>query len=99
MFNLFNFTNLLFQIATRILEAHSNVKAMNLLESKMNYIKAWQSLPEYGITYFIVKIKGSKKEVRQSRHNQIILLLLKLLLLYYVEFQHTYIIYLSMFRI
>jgi len=29
----------------------------------MNYIKAWQTLPEYGLTYFIVKLKGSKKEV------------------------------------
>jgi len=50
------------QIATRILEAHANVQNMNLLDAKMNYIKAWQALPEYGMTYFIVKFKTSKKE-------------------------------------
>ena len=33
------------------------------MEAKMNYIRAWQELPEHGNTYFIVKVKGSKKEV------------------------------------
>jgi len=50
------------QVVQRVLEAHANVQDMNLLEAKMNYIKAWQALPEYGITYFIIKMKGSKKE-------------------------------------
>ena len=49
-------------LSQRILEAHANVRDMNLLEAKMNYIKAWQALPEYGISYFIVKFKGSKKD-------------------------------------
>ena len=47
----------------RILEAQGNVQGMNLMEAKMTFIKAWQSLPEYGLTYFIIKMKGSKKEV------------------------------------
>ena len=55
------------QIVSKILDAHANVKEMNLLEAKMNYIRAWQALPEHGVTYFIVKmtnkIKESKKEV------------------------------------
>jgi len=50
------------QISQRILEAHANVRDMRLVEAKLNYIKAWQTLPEYGLTYFIVKLKGSKKE-------------------------------------
>ncbi|KAK2190857.1 hypothetical protein NP493_66g04013 [Ridgeia piscesae] len=50
------------QISHRILDAHSNLKDMGLVEAKMNYIKAWQALPDYGITYFLVKMKGSKKE-------------------------------------
>ena len=53
----------MFQLAQRVLEAHANVRDMNLLEAKMNYIRAWQALPEYGVTYFIVKMKGSKKDV------------------------------------
>ena len=52
-----------FQMTTRILEAHANVQEMTLLEAKLNYIKAWQALPEYGITYFIIKFKDQKKEV------------------------------------
>ena len=51
------------QITQRILEAHSNLLDMTLIEAKLNYIKAWQALPNYGITYFLVKMKGSKKEV------------------------------------
>ncbi|XP_029634635.1 fermitin family homolog 2 isoform X1 [Octopus sinensis] len=50
------------QFLKRIKEAHTNVKNMNLTESKMAYIKAWQALPEYGITYFIIKMNNMKKE-------------------------------------
>lgn len=32
------------------------------MEAKMNYIKAWQSLPEFGISLFVVKFMGHKKE-------------------------------------
>jgi len=46
------------------LEAHANVQEMTLMEAKMNYIRAWQTLPEYGLTYFIIKLQGTKKEVR-----------------------------------
>ena len=46
----------------RILEAHANVKDLSLIEAKMNYIKAWQSLPDYGLTLFIIKFMGNKKE-------------------------------------
>ncbi|XP_066991411.1 unc-112-related protein isoform X2 [Anabrus simplex] len=50
------------KLVQRILEAHANVKDLPLIEAKMNYIKAWQSLPEYGISLFIVKFMGHKKE-------------------------------------
>lgn len=46
----------------RILEAHSNVKDLPLLEAKMHYIKAWQSLPDFGVSLFVVKFMGHKKE-------------------------------------
>ena len=57
------------QVAQKILEAHANVRDFNLNDSKLRYIKAWQALPEYGITYHICKFvnpfKGElcKKEV------------------------------------
>ncbi|XP_071505739.1 fermitin family homolog 2-like [Diadema antillarum] len=50
------------EIAKRILEAHSRSSALSLVDAKLNYIKAWQALPEYGITFFVVRIRGSKKD-------------------------------------
>jgi len=50
------------KLTTRILEAHANVKDLTLTEAKLNYIKAWQSLPEYGVSLFVVKFMGQRKE-------------------------------------
>ncbi|NXN24495.1 FERM1 protein, partial [Nycticryphes semicollaris] len=50
------------QLAARILEAHQNVSAMTLVEAKLHFIQAWQSLPEFGLSYYIVRFKGSKKD-------------------------------------
>ncbi|KAK6638924.1 hypothetical protein RUM43_007194 [Polyplax serrata] len=50
------------KLIQRILEAHANVKDLNLMEAKMNYIKAWQSLPEFGISLFVINFMGHKKE-------------------------------------
>ena len=44
------------------MEAHTNVKDLNLLEAKMNFIKAWQSLPDYGVSHFVVRFHGEKKD-------------------------------------
>ena len=53
------------QISARILEAHQNVAQMSLIEAKMRFIQAWQSLPEFGITHFLAK------SVRSPRTNHI----------------------------
>ena len=45
-----------------MLEAHTNVKDLNLLEAKMNFIKAWQSLPDYGVTLFVARFLGEKRD-------------------------------------
>lgn len=50
------------QIAARILEAHSSLNTTSLIESKLLYIRQWQSLPEFGVSHFVVKFRGSKKE-------------------------------------
>ncbi|KAJ7373419.1 Fermitin 2 [Desmophyllum pertusum] len=50
------------QIAARILEAHSSLNKSSLIESKMLYIRQWQALPEFGLSHFIVRFRGSKKE-------------------------------------
>jgi kindlin 2 len=33
-----------------------------LLEAKVNFIKAWQSLPDYGVSLFVVRFHGEKKD-------------------------------------
>ena len=53
------------QIVNRILEAHANVRNLGLTEAKLQFIKAWQALPDYGVSLFVVKFSGSKKEVSQ----------------------------------
>merc|ERR1712179_306067 len=50
------------KLRQRILEAHTNVKDLNLIEAKMNFIKAWQSLPEFGVSLFVVKFHGERKD-------------------------------------
>ena len=50
------------QLNQRILEAHANVSNCNLIESKLNYIKSWKALPEFGITYFVVRFLKAKRE-------------------------------------
>uniref|UniRef100_A0A8C2DII5 Fermitin family member 1 n=1 Tax=Cyprinus carpio TaxID=7962 RepID=A0A8C2DII5_CYPCA len=49
-------------LTTRILEALHNISQLSLMEAKMRFIQAWQSLPEFGIKYYIVRFRGSKKD-------------------------------------
>nr|XP_056712016.1 fermitin family homolog 1 [Euleptes europaea] len=50
------------QLTARILEAHQNISHLSLMETKLRFIQAWQSLPEFGLSYYIVRFKGSKKD-------------------------------------
>jgi len=49
------------QLAARILEAHNSFKKLGFQEAKMNYIRQWQSLPDFGITWFRAKFRGGNK--------------------------------------
>lgn len=50
------------QLTPRILEAHQNVAQLPLSEAQLRFIQAWQSLPDFGISYFMVRFKGSRKD-------------------------------------
>jgi len=50
------------KLRQKIVEAHTNVKDLNLVEAKMNFIRAWQSLPEFGVSLFVVKFHGERRE-------------------------------------
>lgn len=57
---------------SRILEAHANVKDLPLIDAKLKFIQAWQSLPEYGVTLFVIKFDGHKREeLLGVAHNRI----------------------------
>ncbi|OQR79840.1 unc-112-related protein-like [Tropilaelaps mercedesae] len=45
-----------------ILLAHSNVKDLSLAEAKLQYIRAWQALPDFGISLFLVRFSQSPKK-------------------------------------
>jgi hypothetical protein len=49
----------------KIVEAYSAISHLELHAAKWRYIKAWQALPSYGISYFAVRINNSrqKKEI------------------------------------
>ncbi|KAJ8724070.1 hypothetical protein PYW07_008050 [Mythimna separata] len=46
----------------RVLESHANVKDLPLLEAKLQYIKTWQNLRDYGQTMFVVRFMGHKRD-------------------------------------
>lgn len=57
---------------TRILENHANVKDLSSMEAKLQYIRAWQNLPEHGLALFVVKFMGHRKEeLLGVAHNRI----------------------------
>lgn len=55
------------QTVQRILEAHANVRDLSFTEAKLRFIRAWQALPYFGVSLFVVKFLGSKKEVRKKK--------------------------------
>lgn len=54
------------QIARNILEAHASMLNLTTYDAKLQYIRNWQALQDFGITYFLVKVGKSRKEVRRG---------------------------------
>lgn len=48
-------TSVVLQLTPRILEAHQNVAQLSLSEAQLRFIQAWQSLPDFGISYVVVR--------------------------------------------
>lgn len=49
-------------IVRKIQESVTNYSSYNLINAKLAYIKAWQALPDFGLTYFLVKFERSRRE-------------------------------------
>ena len=56
---------ILCQVARQILDAHSSMLNMSLMDAKMQYIRNWQALSGFGITYFVIRLGKSRKDVRE----------------------------------
>ncbi|KAM4617992.1 fermitin family homolog 3 [Discoglossus pictus] len=50
------------QLTPRILEAYQNIAQLSLTDAKLRFIQAWQSLPDFGISYFLVRFKGARRD-------------------------------------
>ncbi|XP_066505600.1 fermitin family homolog 3b [Hoplias malabaricus] len=50
------------QLTPRILEAYQNVAQLSLAAAMLKFLQIWQSLPDFGISYFMVRFKGSRKD-------------------------------------
>ncbi|KAF7707498.1 hypothetical protein HF521_018716 [Silurus meridionalis] len=61
------------QLTPRILEAYQNVAQLSLTAAILKFLQIWQSLPDFGISYFMVRFKGSRKdEVLGIANNRLI---------------------------
>ncbi|VDO19025.1 unnamed protein product [Heligmosomoides polygyrus] len=45
----------------RVADAHASVRQLSSTEAKLQYIRAWQALPEHGMHYFIVRFRNGRK--------------------------------------
>ncbi|CAJ0949715.1 unnamed protein product [Ranitomeya imitator] len=50
------------QLSPRILEAYQNIAQITLMEAKLRFIQDWQSLPDFGVSYFLVRFKGARRD-------------------------------------
>ncbi|XP_018420523.1 PREDICTED: fermitin family homolog 3 [Nanorana parkeri] len=50
------------QLSPRILEAYQNIAQISLVEAKLRFIQDWQSVPDFGISYFVVRFKGARRD-------------------------------------
>ncbi len=49
---------------------------LTTLDAKLQYIRNWQALQDFGITYFLVKVGKSRKEVGMEMDGREVLLLI-----------------------
>ena len=50
-----------------ILEAHSSMLNLTLMEARMKYIRNWMALQDFGVALFLVRFHRAKKDVSSSR--------------------------------
>lgn len=51
------------QIVRNILEAHSSMLNLTLMEARVKYIRNWMALQDFGVALFLVRFHRAKKDV------------------------------------
>lgn len=51
------------QLTPRILEAYQNVAQLPLMAAILKFLQIWQALPDFGISYFMVRLEHSAASV------------------------------------
>uniref|UniRef100_A0AAQ4PTU8 FERM domain containing kindlin 3b n=1 Tax=Gasterosteus aculeatus aculeatus TaxID=481459 RepID=A0AAQ4PTU8_GASAC len=49
-------------LTPRILDAYQNVAQLSLTDAVMRFLQIWQALPDFGLSYVVVRFKGSRKD-------------------------------------
>lgn len=47
--------HLFLQLTPRILDAYQNVAQLSLTDAILRYLQIWQALPDFGISYMVVR--------------------------------------------
>ncbi|XP_064293509.1 fermitin family homolog 3-like [Phalacrocorax carbo] len=50
------------QLVPRILEVLHRVGALSPAQAQLRFLEAWQALPGFGLAYFLVRFKGSRRD-------------------------------------
>ncbi|KAL0973862.1 hypothetical protein UPYG_G00212160 [Umbra pygmaea] len=50
------------QLAPKILDAYQNVAQISLTDALLRFLQIWQSLPDFGLSFVVVRFKGSRKD-------------------------------------
>ncbi|XP_057707220.1 fermitin family homolog 3b [Corythoichthys intestinalis] len=50
------------QLTPRILDAYQNVVQLSLVDAVSRFLQIWQALPDFGLSYVVVRFKGSRKD-------------------------------------
>ncbi|KAG7314768.1 hypothetical protein KOW79_022071 [Hemibagrus wyckioides] len=50
------------QLTPRILEAYQNVAQLSLTDAIQKFLQIWQALPDFGLSYIVVRFKGCRKD-------------------------------------
>ena len=51
------------QIIRQILEAHASMLNLTAMDARLTYIRNWQGLADFGISYYIVRFNKQRKDV------------------------------------